>query len=108
MRTLSRNGPQYGAMRKRKNTKANMGLIFGIVVEKNQELPEHDPNRKYKGRATFQGNSLGRGGTLGCLSRVGLLPGDDGGNAMRRCVWIDARARCATSRRRAGLRAGQD
>ena len=31
--------------------KANVGLVFGIVVEKNQELPEHGPKRKYKGRA---------------------------------------------------------
>ena len=40
------------------NTKANVGLIFGIVVEKNHELPEHDPNRKYKGRAVCQGNNV--------------------------------------------------
>ena len=33
----------------RQNSKANVGLIFGIVVDKNHELPEHDPNRKYKG-----------------------------------------------------------
>ena len=32
----------------RQNNKANVGLIFGIVVEKNHELPEQDPNRKYK------------------------------------------------------------
>ena len=42
----------------KQNTKANVGLIFGIVVEKNRELPEHDPNRKYKGRAVFQGNNV--------------------------------------------------
>ena len=35
-----------------------MGLIFGIVVEKNHELPEHDPIRQYKGRAVFQGNNV--------------------------------------------------
>ena len=38
--------------------KANVGLIFRIVVEKNHELPKHDPNRKYKGRAVFQGNNV--------------------------------------------------
>ena len=42
----------------KQNTKANVGLTFGIVVEKNHELPEHDPNRKYKGRAVFQGNNV--------------------------------------------------
>ena len=36
--------------------KANVGLVFGIVVDKNRELPEHDPKRKYKGRSVFQGN----------------------------------------------------
>ena len=41
-----------------KNEKANVGLVFGIVVEKNHELPEHDPKRKYKGRAVFQGNNV--------------------------------------------------
>ena len=41
-----------------KNTKANLGLIFGIVVEKNHELSEHVPNRKCKGRAVFQGNNV--------------------------------------------------
>ena len=32
--------------------------MFGIVVEKNHELPEDDPKRKYKGRAVFQGNHV--------------------------------------------------
>ena len=58
MRGLSKSGPQCGALRKKTNTKAHVGLIFGIVVEKNHELPEHDPNRKYKGRAVFQGNNV--------------------------------------------------
>ncbi len=38
--------------------KANVGLVFGIVVEKNHELPETDPARKYKGRALVQGNNV--------------------------------------------------
>ena len=29
--------------------KAHVGRIFDICVEKNSELPEGDPNRKYKG-----------------------------------------------------------
>ena len=41
-----------------RDEKANVGLIFGIVVEKNHELPETDPARKYKGRAVFQGNNV--------------------------------------------------
>ena len=37
---------------------ANVGLVFGIVVEKNHELDPKDPRRKYKGRAVFQGNHV--------------------------------------------------
>ena len=47
MRVLSRK--EWSSVRRdaqKQNNKANVGLIFGIVVEKNQELPEHDPNRK--------------------------------------------------------------
>ena len=43
---------------KRRGTKANVGLVFGIVVEKNHELPEGHASRKYKGRAVFQGNNV--------------------------------------------------
>ena len=35
--------------------KAHVGRIFDICVEKNSELPEGDPNRKYKGRVVFEG-----------------------------------------------------
>jgi hypothetical protein len=41
-----------------RDEKANVGLVFGIVVEKNHELPESDPARKYKGRAVLQGNNV--------------------------------------------------
>ncbi|MCP4364474.1 MAG: hypothetical protein GY800_04175, partial [Planctomycetes bacterium] len=34
------------------------GYIFGICVEKNSELPEGHPNRKFKGRVVFQGNRV--------------------------------------------------
>ena len=36
----------------------NVGLVFGIVVEKNFELDAGDPRRKYKGRAVFQGSNV--------------------------------------------------
>ena len=42
----------------RAGQKANVGLVFGIVVEKNHELPPNDVKRKYKGRAVFQGNHV--------------------------------------------------
>ena len=35
-----------------------MGYLFGICVEKNSELKENDPARKYKGRVVFQGNRV--------------------------------------------------
>ena len=38
--------------------KVNVGLVFGIVVEKNHELKPDDKRRKYKGRAVFQGNNV--------------------------------------------------
>ena len=36
----------------------HVGLVFGIVVEKNHELDPKDKRRKYKGRAVFQGNNV--------------------------------------------------
>ena len=36
----------------------NIGRIFGICVEKGSELPDGDPDRKFKGRAVFQGNNV--------------------------------------------------
>ena len=33
-------------------------MIFGFVVEKNTDLPEGDPRRKFKGRVVFQGNNV--------------------------------------------------
>ncbi len=41
-----------------KDFKVNVGLVFGVVVEKNHELPESDPARKYTGCAVFQGNNV--------------------------------------------------
>ena len=43
---------------RRQNRSVNVGLVFGIVVEKNYELPETDHRRKFKGRAVFQGNNV--------------------------------------------------
>ena len=34
------------------------GYLFGICVEKNSELPEGHPSRKFKGRVVFQGNRV--------------------------------------------------
>ena len=40
---------------KRDGTKVHVGRIFDICVEKNHELGEDDPNRKFKGRVVFEG-----------------------------------------------------
>ena len=40
---------------KRSGTKVHIGRIFDICVEKNSELHENDPNRKFKGRVVFEG-----------------------------------------------------
>ena len=37
------------------NKKVHVGRVFDICVEKNSELPETDPNRKFKGRVVFEG-----------------------------------------------------
>ena len=34
----------------------HIGRLFPILVEKNSELDENDPNRKYKGRVVFDGS----------------------------------------------------
>ncbi len=37
----------------------HVGMIFWICIEKNAELPEGHPNRKYKGRFVSQGTTSG-------------------------------------------------
>ena len=52
---------EWGKVRaeaRRNGAKVNVGLVFGIVVEKNYELDKTDKRRKYKGRAVFQGNNV--------------------------------------------------
>ena len=43
---------------KRKGTKAHVGRVFDICVEKGSELPQGDPRRLFKGRVCFQGNDV--------------------------------------------------
>ena len=43
---------------RRAGTKAHVGRIFEICVEKGSELPVGDPGRKYKGRVVYQGNEV--------------------------------------------------
>ena len=40
------------------DTTAHVGRAFCISVEKNAELGEDDPLRKFKGRVVFQGNNV--------------------------------------------------
>ena len=40
---------------KKSGIKVHIGRIFDICVEKNSELDESDPNRKFKGRVVFEG-----------------------------------------------------
>ncbi len=46
------------AQARNKGTQCHVGRIFAICVEKNAELPESDPSRKFKGRVVFQGNNV--------------------------------------------------
>ena len=43
---------------RRSKTEVHMGYLFGLCDEKNAELKEGDPNRKYKYRVVFQGNRV--------------------------------------------------
>ena len=43
---------------KTSNERAHVGMIFGFCVEKGSELPEGDPQRKFKGRVVFRGNQV--------------------------------------------------
>ena len=52
---LVREWSDVAAEAKRKGITYHVGRIFDICVEKNAELPEDNPNRKYKGRVVFQG-----------------------------------------------------
>ena len=46
---------------RRENKRDHIGRVFGFVSEKGSELPEGHPDRKFKGRAVFQGNNeIGR------------------------------------------------
>ncbi len=38
--------------------RVHVGMISGLCVEKNAELPAGNPNRKYKGRFTLHGNQV--------------------------------------------------
>ncbi len=40
---------------RKQGCKVRVGQIFDILVEKNSELDESDPNRKFKGRVVFEG-----------------------------------------------------
>ena len=51
-------GKLMSAARDGRRKKIHIGLVFGICVEKVIQLPECDPNRKFKGRYVFQGNNV--------------------------------------------------
>ena len=43
---------------RRENRTIQFGRVYGLCVEKNAELPEGHPNRKFKGRVVFLGNRV--------------------------------------------------
>ena len=43
---------------RRERRVVHMGRAFGIMVEKNHQLDESDPRRKYKYRVVLQGNNV--------------------------------------------------
>ena len=49
---------KVAAKAKAEKRKVHIAYLFGICVEKGSELPDNDPNRKYKYRVVFQGNRV--------------------------------------------------
>ena len=49
---------EVAGLARKSQTKAHLGRIFDICVEKGSELPEGHPGRKFKGRVVFQGNNV--------------------------------------------------
>ena len=43
---------------RKNNAKVHFGRIFEICSQKGSELPDGDPNKKWKGRSVFQGNRV--------------------------------------------------
>ena len=43
---------------KKKGQPIHIGRLFPILVEKNPELPEDSPERKFKGRVVFDGSDV--------------------------------------------------
>ena len=55
------------------------GWLFGICVEKNSELPEKNPARKFKGRVVFQGNRVvNQNWDMAVFQDMGNSPRHDG------------------------------
>ena len=77
-----------------KNEKVHFGYLHGLMVLKNSELPESDPNRKFKYRVVFlgdrvrtqffeqavfndQGSSPATIEAARCCDAHGMMPGND-------------------------------
>ena len=57
------------------NSKAHIGRVFEICVEKGSELPKGDPLRKFKGRTVFQGNNVkDENADVALFSELGSAP----------------------------------
>ena len=56
--TKVRSWREVAAEARQKGETHHVGRIFAICVEKNAELAEDNPARKYKGRVVFQGNQV--------------------------------------------------
>ena len=57
-RTDIREWNEVARLARKGGEKFHMARIFGICVEKNSELPEGDPARKFKYRVVFGGNQV--------------------------------------------------
>ena len=73
--TMVREYDDVVAEAKKNKKEVHMARVHGICVEKNYQLSEDNPGRKFKGRGVLLGNQVKKEPTLGSsvLSRFGEL-----------------------------------
>ena len=84
---------------KRNGTEVNMARIHGICVEKNYQLPEGNPSRKFKGRGVLLGNQVkNQFWEAAFFQDSGQLTCNLRGIEMGRFLWVFAGPWCKISR----------
>ena len=94
---------------RRKSQEVHMGMLFGFDVEKNLDVPEGDPRRKFKGRAVFQGNKVvNYSWGAAMFQDLGNAPATMGASRIADCYGCFTRPRMRTVRCRTSLHSGHN